>query len=286
MKLPRLPGPVVRLLLLLLGLELLLPLAFALARNRFLFFPSPRPLPETALGSFGAATGRLVRVRRPDGRELAAYDISPPDLAPAAPVILYLHGNAGNIALRAALAGHLATGSGCRVLLPDYSGYGGNEGSPSEDEIGTDALAAYDHLVADAVAPARIVLYGESIGGGPALFVASRRTVGGVALQSTIASLSSMAWRIYPWLPLAALYLKGAFPNVARIGKLSVPVLVVHGTRDTIIPFAEGVALHAAAPAGAELLPIEGADHNDLFDVAGPAYLRGLGDRFRRWTAR
>ena len=63
-------------------------------------------------------------------------------------------------------------------------------------------------------------------------------------------------------------------------------MLVVHGTRDTIIPFAEGKALHAAAPAGAELWPIEGADHNDLFDVAGAAYLRGLGDRFRRWTAR
>jgi fermentation-respiration switch protein FrsA (DUF1100 family) len=63
-------------------------------------------------------------------------------------------------------------------------------------------------------------------------------------------------------------------------------VLVVHGTRDRTIPYAEAEALHAAAPPGAELLPIEGADHNDLFAVAGDAYFRALGDRCRRWTGR
>lgn len=286
MRFPRLPGPVIRLLLLLVGLEVAVPLVLVLARDRFLFFPATRPLPETALGSFGRASARLVRVRRPDGRELAAYDLTPAEMPPDAPVLLFLHGNAGNIALRAGLAGGIATGTGCRILLLDYSGYGGNAGSPSEAEIGVDALAAYDHLVAAGVVPARIVVYGESLGGGPALLVASRRPVAGIVLQSTISSLSSMAWRTYPWLPLAALFTRGAFPNAERVAKLGVPVLVVHGTHDRTIPFAEAEALHAAAPPGAELLPIEGADHNDLFAVAGDGYLRGLGDRCRRWTGR
>ncbi len=286
MRFRRIPLLVRTLFYILAAVELVLPLAIALARNRFLFFPAALPLPESALSSFGDVPVRVVRVRRPDGRERAAYDVTPTTTQPDSPVVLFFHGNAGNIATRAGLAAWFAATTQCRVLLPDYSGYGGNEGSPSEDEIGTDALASYDHLVAAGVAPARIVVFAESIGAGPALLVASQRSVAGVVVQSSFSSLSSMAWRIYPWIPLAALFVRGAFPNAERVAALQVPVLVVHGTRDTIIPFAEGEALYAAAQPGAEFLAIDGADHNDLFDVAGDNYLRGLGERFRRWTRR
>lgn len=274
--------------LLIIGLvvELVLPVVIVLRRNDLLFLPSARPLPEAGLPSFGDVPVEVVRVRRPDGRELAAYDVAPKEAGESAPVVLYLHGNAGNIAMRAGMARRFAVGARCRLLLLDYSGYGGNRGTPSEDEIGIDALAGYDHLVAAGVGAARLVVYGESIGGGPALLVASQRPVAGVVLQSTFVSLSSMMRRVVPWLPLAALFVRGSYPNAERIAGLKGPVLVVHGTRDTTIPFAEGKALHAAAPSGAELLPIEGADHNDLFDVAGETYLRGLGERIRRWIAR
>jgi fermentation-respiration switch protein FrsA (DUF1100 family) len=169
--------------------------------------------------------------------------------------------------------------------MPDYSGYGGNEGTPSEDEINADALAACDHLLAQGVPPAHIVVYGESIGGGPAIYLATRRPIAGLAVQSTFSSLSSMAIHVYPWLPLGALIVRGSFPNADRIATVQIPVLIVHGTADSIVPFREGQRLAKAQPR-AEFLPIAGADHNDLLDVAGEPYLRSLGDRFRRWTSR
>ena len=80
---------------------------------------------------------------------------------------------------------------------------------------------------------------------------------------------------------------KGVVQQAVREIKKRAPnLLVVHGTSDSIVPIAEGERRHAAAPTGAEFLRIDGADHNDLFDVAGDEYLRGLGERFRRWTKR
>lgn len=265
------------------GFEIVLPLLLLVGCNSLLFFPMKTPGAEAGLPAFDKVDGRVVRVVRPDGRALAAYDIAPRGLAADAPVVLFFHGNAGNIATRADLAADFARTADVRLLMPDYSGYGGNDGSPSESEIYVDALAAYDHLVADGVDPSRIVVFGESIGGGPALHVATNRAVAGLALQSTLSSLSSMAWRRFWWLPLAPLFVSGSFDNVGRIARVTAPVLIVHGTQDSIIPFAEGERLAAAQPK-AEFLRVEGADHNDLVDRAGDAYLRGLGDRFRRWT--
>jgi uncharacterized protein len=267
--------------------EIVLPVAMALGRNTFLFFPSDAPRPEARMQVFHELEASLVRIARPDGRRLAAYDVSTSTRRAAhAPVVLFLHGNGGNIAMRAEVVEHFVCFAGVRVLMPDYSGYGGNDGSPTEGEINADALAAFDHLVAAGVAPSRIVLYGESIGGAPALYVATQRKAAGVAVQSTFSSLSSMALRKFPWMPLAALFVSGSFPSADRIATLEMPVLVVHGRSDSIVPFAEGERLFAAAKPGAEFLPIDGADHNDLFDIAGEDYLRSLGERFRRWVAR
>jgi len=263
--------------------EIALPVALALARNRIIFLPSAAPLPEDALVVPRSLDARVVRIVRSDGRRLAAYDLAPKDLSAEAPVVLFLHGNAGNIGDRASLAVWIAQTANVRLLMPDYSGYGGNEGAPSEAEINVDALAACDYLVAQGVPLGRIVVYGESIGGGPAIYLATQRAIAGLALQSTFTSLSAMALRVYPWLPLGALVVRGAFPNAERIATLRMPVLIVHGTADSIVPFAEGQRLAKALPS-AEFLPIAGADHNDLFDAGGEGYLRALGDRFRRWT--
>lgn len=273
-------------LIVLLVVEVLLPVVLVLGRNRLLFFPFARPTAEDALHEFRGVPCCVTVVRRPDGRQLAAYDVTPAEAAPEGPVVLFLHGNAGNVGMRASLAAYFARTTRSRVLLASYSGYGGNEGSPSEEELCTDALAAYDHLAAQGVPGRRIVVYGESIGSVPALCVATSREVAGVVIQSGPSSLSSMALRVYPWLPLTALLARGMMRNDERIARVQAPVLVVHGRRDTIVPFAEGERLRDAAPPGTELLAVDAADHNDLFDVAGDAYLRGLGERFRRWTAR
>ncbi len=275
-------------LVLLLAVEVALPVAMALSRNRLIFLPSMAPGAEAGSRFFPPdVEARVVSVRRPDRRLLAAYDARPRGLGDGeGPVVLFSHGNAGNLFYRASLLGLFVRHTGARTLAFDYSGYGGNEGRPSEEEVYRDGLAAYDHLVAEGVTAGRIVLYGESLGGAVALKVASERPVAGVVLQAPFASLASLARRLYSWLPLAAVLVRGDFPNAERVRRLTVPVLVVHGTEDEVIPLAEGHALHAAAPPGSELLPIEGAGHNDLFEVGGEEYLRGLGERFRAWTER
>lgn len=275
------------LLVLLLAVQIGLPLIVYLARDRMIFLPSAQPGPEAGLPFFQEdVDARLVRIERPDGRRLAAYDAAPAGLdEERLPVVIFPHGNAGNIAFRAALLDAFVRGTGARTVLFDYSGYGGNEGRPSEKEVYRDGLAAYDHVAADGVPAERIVLYGESLGGAVALAVAAERPVAGVVVQSGFASGSSMALRLYPWLPLTALLARGSFRNVDRLREIDAPLLLVHGRRDRIIPFAEGRRLEQAAPAGTEFLAIEGAGHNDLFEVAGPEYLALLGERFRRWVS-
>ncbi len=277
-----LPG----LLIFLALVEVGLPLLLFLGRDRLIFLPSLHPLPEDGLLMIrGDAEVRLVRVPRPDGRLLAAYDAVPAGAAGAElPTVIFFHGNAGNIGSRAPLLEDFVVGTGARTLLFDYSGYGGNEGSPSEEEAYRDGLAVYDHVVAGGVPPERIVLYGESLGAAVALEVASRRPCAGVLAQSPFSSVSSMALRVYPWIPLTALLARGTFPSIERVRELRVPLVVAHGTRDRIIPFEEGKRLYEAAPPGAELIAVENAGHNDFFAVAGPSYLRKVGDRVRDWT--
>jgi fermentation-respiration switch protein FrsA (DUF1100 family) len=273
--------------LVLVGFEVLLPVLLYAARDRLLFFPDASPRARDALGAVGAGVAAsVVEVVRPDGRRLQSYDARPSGAPDGGPVVLFLHGNAGNLANRASLLGDFVRGTGARTLMVDYSGFGGNEGSPTEREVGIDGRAAFDHLVAAGVPAGRIVIYGESIGGAVAADVAADRECAGVVLQSTFSSASSMALRLYPWLPLAALYTRGVFPTARRLERIKAPLLVVHGDRDEIIPFAEGERLHRIAGARSEFLAVPGAHHNDFMDVAGRPYLAGLGERFRRWTAK
>lgn len=275
----------VRFLLIVLAVEIALPILLYFLRDRMIFFPSREPSAEAGLSWLrGTADVRVIHAERSDGRRLAAYDARPRDATADVPVVLFFHGNAGNIAYRAPLLEEIVLGTGVRFVLFDYSGYGGNPGRPSEGEVYRDGLAFYDHLTASGVEPRHLVLYGESLGGAVALKVAVEREVAGVVLQSTFSSTSSMAWHAYPFLPLAALLTRGDFPSVRRVAKLACPVLVVHGTSDEIVPFSEGERLHSAASAGTDLWPVEGAGHNDFFEVAGPEYLARLSGVLRSWT--
>ncbi|MHC4821565.1 MAG: alpha/beta hydrolase [Planctomycetota bacterium] len=266
--------------------EVALPLLMVAVKDRMMFFPMKEPPPSTALDVPWVKDWiELVRVERPDGRRLAAYDAVPPGWnAETGPCVLFFHGNAGNIAGRVGTLQAFARESGARIIMPDYSGYGGNEGSPSEKEVVMDGLATWDHAEALGIPPDRIILFGESLGGAVALAVAEQRDCAGVAVQSTFSSLSSMAMSLYPWMPLASLLVKGSFPSSKRAAALKVPLLVVHGDEDSIIPPSQGRKLHEAATEPKEFLAIPGAGHNDLFMVAGDEYLRSLGERFSRWT--
>lgn|GEM_PF-549361 len=265
-----------------LALQIVLPLLLLALRDQVLFFPAERPSPDEALAELRGLDARLFRAERSDGRVLTGYDARPVR-APDAPVLLYFHGNAGNAAQRAPVLRMLVEGLEMRVVMASYSGYGGNPGSPSETDLYADALAFHDALTASGVAARKVVVYGESIGGVPALYLATERPCAGVVTQSTLSSLSSMAGAVYGWLPLTALLTRGMLPNDERAGALDVPLLVVHGTEDRVVPFGEAERLLEAAP-GAELLRLPGAGHNDIWAAGGTSYLRKLAQRIGEWT--
>lgn len=265
-------------------LEIGLPLCLYLFRHRLMFFPDAAPEAWQGLPGIGKGVeAALVEVARSDGRRLPAYDARPAGAAAGGPVVLFLHGNAGNIAERGPLLGFFVRGTGLRTLMVEYSGFGGAGGSPTETAAVEDGVAAFDHLVAAGVPASRIVLYGESIGGAVALAVAARRKPAGVVVQSSFSSLSSMTLRVYPWIPLASLLSYGNFRSVDRIREFDAPVLVVHGEEDDLVPPAEGRALAEAAGKRGEFLSVPAAGHNDLVDTGGEAYLRTVGDRVRGW---
>lgn len=292
-KAPRRPRrKLTRFLILLAVIQIGLPLLMVVARNKLIFFPFSRPAPEAGLRELTAVMqAELVRIPRPDGRLLAAYDVRPRARPSDAddeelPTVVFFHGNAGNISLRASLIGWFAEGVRARVILFDYSGYGGNAGSPSEDEVYRDGLAVVDWVLAQGVDPSQLVLYGESLGGAVAAYVAGERDCAGIVLQSSFSSLSAMSLSAYWWLPLGSVLVRGSFPTDERVASLECPIVVAHGADDRIIPISLGRKLHAAAPDGTEFVEVEGADHNDFFEAAGQAYLKGMGARFRRWTNR
>ncbi len=260
-----------RILVLVVLIQVVLPLAVYAFRSHLMFFPSTATTPAQVLAQLhgDGLTAAVITATRPDGRRLVGLDVRPGGVATDGPVVLYFHGNAGSVATRWRWLRAHAQAMGTRVVLASYSGYGGNAGSPSADEIQIDALAWYDHLAyVEGVAAARIVVHGRSMGGAAALAVAGARPVAGVVTQSAFSSLRSMAWRNYGWVPLACLLTGNELDNASIAAAVRVPLLIVHGTRDRVVPFPEGEILAAAAQ-GAEFIAIEGGTHNRLDEYAG-----------------
>jgi uncharacterized protein len=202
-----------------------------------------------------------------DGVRLHAWYASPP--TPAA-TLVWSHGNGGNIAGRADVLLALAD-AGLAVLAYDYRGYGKSAGRPSEAGVALDALAAYDDVRARGVPPARLIAFGESLGGAVSIRLAGERPCAGVAVVATFTRLTDVARVHYG--PLAAMA-GGRFDSLARIGAIAAPLLVAHGDRDEIVPYELGVALHAAAPAPKQFFRAAGMHHNDVF--SDPALIAAI----------
>jgi fermentation-respiration switch protein FrsA (DUF1100 family) len=221
------------------------------------------------------APGEDVWLRAADGVKLHAFRSDP---GGAERTLLYLHGNAGNLAGRSEVIEFFAQ-LGVRVLALDYRGYGRSEGEPSEAGLYADALAAYGWLVAREPAQ-RIVLFGESLGGGPACELAATQTVGGLVLHSTFTSVPDMAARTFPFLPVRFLA-RTRFDNLAKIARITAPKLIVHGRRDEVIPFAMGERLLRAARPPVQHVWLEQSLHNDAYWVEA----RRLGAALRAFLA-
>jgi fermentation-respiration switch protein FrsA (DUF1100 family) len=175
------------------------------------------------------------------------------------PLVVFSHGNGELIDYWVAdLAPYLQ--AGFNVLLPEYRGYGRSAGRPSQKGIVHDSLAFLDRALArPEVDPARLVFHGRSLGGGVACALAAVRPPTALVLQSTFSSLALMAWQS---MRVPRLLVLDPFDNAGVVSRLDVPLLVVHGRHDEVIPYAQGQALAAAAPKG-RLLTLE-CGHNDL----------------------
>jgi uncharacterized protein len=188
--------------------------------------------------------------------------------------VLFSHGNAGNIADRIESCS-IFRGLGLNVLVYDYGGYGRSTGRPSERRCYEDIRAMWNWLVEEReIAPERIVLFGRSLGAGPASQLATEVTPAAIILESAFASVPDMARTIYPVFPVGLLA-RHRFDNVSKAPKFTAPVLIIHSEGDTIIPYAQGRKVYEAARAPKAFVDIDG-DHNDGFVVTGERYVQAL----------
>ena len=209
-------------------------------QRRFLYVPDRR---RPDLRATGVSEARAVKVHTSDGLDLLAWWVAPMDAT--MPVVLYLHGNGGNIEYRARRFAQVSR-FGWGMLLLEYRGYGGNAGAPTEAGLSEDARSAYAMLRADGVVASRIVPWGESLGTGVAVRLANEVEVGGVILESPYTSILALARARFRFAPVDWLVLD-RFELIGIIGALHVPVLVMTGGRDVIVPPAMGRAVFAAA---------------------------------------
>ena len=242
-------------------------------QRRLIYFPDTSSLPPAGEVIEGA---RDITLHTEDGLELGAWFV------PAAPesgaadlrvAVLVAPGNGGNRAGRVGLAGELRR-LGLAVLLMDYRGYGGNPGSPSEEGLARDAMAAVETLENLGYPAERTIYFGESLGSGVVSALQARRPPAGMVLRSPFPELADVgAWH-YPWLPVR-LILHDRFPVLDHLLVSEVPVTVVYGDRDSIVPTELSARVADAAPALVERVVIPGADHNDAV-MFGPAVARAV----------
>lgn len=191
-------------------------------------------------------------------------------------VVLFSHGNAGNIAHRFDSM-TIFRSLGFDVLIYDYGGYGKSTGGPSETRCYQDIRAMWYYLTTDrGVSPDRIVLFGRSLGGAAAVDLATEIRPAGLILESCFFSVTQMAWETFPIAPMRLL-VRHKLDNTAKIGRVACPVLFVHSPDDEIIPYRHGRELYERCNAPKTFLDIRG-DHNGGFILSGNLYKRGLDD--------
>ena len=197
-----------------------------------------------------------------DGNTIHARWI-PPE-TPLHGAVLVAHGNGGNITHRGKFAAELRKTLGAGVLLFDYPGYGKSSGTPTEESCYASGEAAYKWLTDEQkIAANRVILGGESLGGGTAVELATKHEHRALVLVFTFTSLPDAAKYHYPFLPVHTL-MRTRFDNLAKIGRCRRPVFVIHGTDDRVVPFRHSEQLFAAANEPKEFVRLDGKGH-DLF---------------------
>jgi uncharacterized protein len=182
--------------------------------------------------------------------------------------ILWCHGNGGNLSYALDVAGEFRK-LGVSVFLFDYRGYGRSEGTPNSVGVMRDAEAAYQYVTHHLnVPPSRLVLLGESLGGAPAIRLASRHDSAALITQSTFTSMRDMAGVRFPYFPWLRFLVRTNFPNADDIGRVRAPKLLIHSRTDEVVPFWMGEKLFAEAAPPKEMWVIDRAAHNETFGLS------------------
>ncbi len=228
----------------------------------FVFQRSLQYFPSTDARDAAERTGGLMQTvtyRTEDGLEIAGWFHPPRD---GLPTLVRFHGNGGQHGDRAgAMQPYMARGYG--VLLAGYRGYGGNPGKPTEDGLYADGRAALAWLAGQGIEAGSVVLYGESLGTGVAVQMATEHAVAGLVLEAPFTSAVDVGQAVYRWLPVRLL-MWDRFDNASKIGRIAAPLLLMHGDADRVIPIHFGRRLFEAANEPKTALFVPGGGHSDL----------------------
>jgi fermentation-respiration switch protein FrsA (DUF1100 family) len=255
--------------------------------DKFIYFPTKYPDGFWDAGSLPSREGEVVpeiedcSFVTSDGVRLHGWYCTPLrkvkgrlEQLPAEMVLLWFHGNAGNITYRYDMLRAMVT-LPVQVFIVDYRGYGKSEGSPSEHGLYIDARAAWDYLTNERrVAPDHIVIFGKSLGGVPAVDLASHVSAAGLIVQSSFTSAGDMAASVLPFLPRVLLHSK--MDSLSKIAQVHCRKLFIHSPADEVVPFEFGRRLFEAAPEPKEFYEVKGAPHNSTYIVGGKPYFETL----------
>lgn len=246
-----------RILILLAGVYVLLAIGAHFISGGMMF---PRPPVKYELGP------DYIQLTAPDGVKLVARYWPNPA---ARHTLLYLHGNYEELGSVGEYIPQFLN-AGYAVLALDYRGYGRSEGSPSEANLNADTRLAYEYLRTKLGVPAdRIVPFGYSLGGGPAVELALHQPVAGLVLQGAFVS----AYRVMTRIPV---FPGDKFEILAKAPRLTCPVMVIHGSTDDTIPFWHGLKIYEAIRTRKAHLFVVGGPHGGLADYTGPHYWQEL----------
>ncbi len=226
-------------------------------QRRLVYFPDRSPVPPAGEVRAGA---RDVTLHTSDGLALGAWFVPAIPDADRGMAVLVAPGNGGNRSGRIGLADELSR-RGLAVLLMDYRGYAGNPGTPSEQGLARDAVAAAQALEELGYPPERTVYLGESLGTGVVAALQARRPPAGLVLRSPFTELADVGAHHYPWLPVRRL-LEDRFEVLGPLSHSEVPVTVVYGDRDSVVPPELSARVADESGALVERVVIPRADHN------------------------
>jgi fermentation-respiration switch protein FrsA (DUF1100 family) len=253
-------------------------LIMALFERSLIFFPTRYP--DGLWDTEAAARGSGCTIEdhfftAADGTNLHGWMCTKIDAPGDAPVLLFFHGNAGNLSHRADLLIEFATRTPAGVFVVGYRGYGRSEGRPSENGLYLDARAAWKHLTETLGIPTdRIIIFGKSLGGGVAVDLALNVPAAGLIVESSFTSIPDMAGAHYPFVP--KFLIRTQMNSVIKVPHITMPKLFIHSKQDRVAPYRLGRELFEAASQPKRFHEVVGAGHNETSLVGGDSYFSAL----------